>query len=89
MKIEVCMGTNCMMNGAMQLYDQLQSLNELIADNPDYYKVDEIIVEPTKCQKNCKLHEDYKDCTVIVDGHMVDDMKGTELLEYVMNTIKN
>lgn len=88
MKVEVCMGTNCMMNGSMELFDQLQSFNELITENPDNYKVDNLEVVPVKCLKNCKKHDDYKDCTIIVDGHEVDDMKGSELLEYVMNMIK-
>lgn len=88
MKVEVCMGTNCMMNGSMELFDQLQSINELILQNPEAYKVSGLDVQPSKCLKNCKKHEDYKDCTVVVDGHEVDDMKGPELLEYVMNLIK-
>ncbi len=88
MKIEVCMGTNCMMNGAMQLYDQLQSLNEIIEANPEGYSVDHIEVNATKCHKICKAEEDYKDSLVIIDGERIPNMRGAALVEYVMNKIR-
>lgn len=88
MKVEVCMGTNCMMNGSMELFDQLQSINELILQNPEAYSVESLEVEPRKCLKHCKKYDDYKHCTVLVDGHEVENMKGSELLEHVMNLIK-
>lgn len=88
MRIEVCMGTNCMMNGSMELFDQLSSFNELIEENPEDYKVENLEVVPIKCQKNCKLEEEYKDVTIIIDGDLVHNLKGAELLERVMNTIK-
>lgn len=38
MKIKVCMGNNCVLNGAMEMWDQISSINELIEAHPENYK---------------------------------------------------
>lgn len=88
MKIEVCMGTNCMMNGSMSLYDQLHSIEELVMENPENYDFEPIEVEVAKCEKICKKYDEYKYCHVIIDGNSIEDKTNTELIEYIMNIIK-
>lgn len=89
MKIKVCMGTNCVMNGAMTLFDQLNSLNELIGANPDEYKIDAIELEAIKCQKVCKKHiGDYKNVVIYVDNEQITEKDPREVVEYIMNIIK-
>ena len=60
MKVKVCMGTSCVMNGAMHLYDQLASLNDLIDLNPEEYNIERLEVEAMKCQKICKNTDNFK-----------------------------
>ena len=89
MEIKVCMGTNCVMNGAMTLFDQLNSLNELIAANPEAYNIDSIELDSTKCQKDCKKHiGDFKNCVIFVNDEKIIDKDPNEVVEYIMNIIK-
>lgn len=88
MKVSVCMGTTCMMNGAQRLYDQLTSLNEIISLNPEDYTVEELVVEPVKCQKECKKIENYSNCVVYIDGEQVRDLSKNVIVENIMKQIK-
>lgn len=88
MKIQVCQGTRCMMNGSLHLYDQLNSLNELILLNPDDYLVESVEATPRKCEKACKRDPKFKNVVVCIDGVCHEDMKNVEVLEYVMDKIK-
>ncbi|NLW51941.1 MAG: hypothetical protein GXY87_01060 [Tissierellia bacterium] len=88
MKVKVCMGTSCVMNGAMHLYDQLISLNDLIDLNPEQYNIESLEVEALKCTKVCKKTENYKNCVVYVDDELISDMKTQFIVEHIMSIIK-
>lgn len=49
MKVEVCVGSNCTLLGAMIILDQLDDLKEIIAQDADSYRDEEILVEAHKC----------------------------------------
>ncbi|MDO4778837.1 MAG: hypothetical protein Q4A42_04690 [Tissierellia bacterium] len=86
MKVKVCMGTNCVMNGSMELFDQIASLNDLILANPEEYSVESIETEAIKCNKICKS-DDFKKCVVYVDDELLD-VKRSQVLENIMKRIK-
>lgn len=88
MKIEVCMGTNCMMNGSMSLYDQLQSLEEIVKENPDEYIDEDMEINVMKCKKICKKYDNYKYCHVRVNDESIENKENREIVEYIMNLIK-
>lgn len=86
MKIKICMGTNCVVNGAMDLYDQIESLNELIEENPEAYKVESLELEAISCTKDCKT-ETHKQCVVYIDEKPVK-LEARYLVEHIMDLIR-
>ncbi len=87
MKIKVCMGNNCVLNGAMEMWDQISSINELIEAHPENYKIDRIELEPIKCQKICKTKADHITPLVIVDDQIIDDYENRLVMEHIMKLI--
>ncbi|WP_138160642.1 (2Fe-2S) ferredoxin domain-containing protein [Peptoniphilus catoniae] len=63
MKITICMGSRCVMTGAMSIFDQLEALRD---SSPDF----DLEIETSTCMKKCK--EDENGCPyVLIDGELI------------------
>jgi len=57
MKVKICMGSNCVLLGAMNILDQVEDLKNLIIQD-DNYNDDEFDIEVVKCLGYCKSDKD-------------------------------
>lgn len=83
-KIKICTGSRCMMEGASTIYDVLEELIEEIAENhPEV----EIEIDNTKCRKYCK--DDNKLVPVVqINEDVIFNASTQVVMEKVMDLVK-
>lgn len=87
MKVEVCLGARCSLLGGMNIYEQIDSLNEIVESNPDLYRNEHIEVEAVKCQEYCKTPE-KPNPIVIIDGEPVLKSSVEVIMSKVLEKLK-
>lgn len=76
-KIEVCMGTHCSMMGSLNLYEDLEEVQE---DHPD-----QIELEMVKCLKVC---ESGKAPVIKLNDKIMTSVKSEEVVSEILELIK-
>ncbi len=77
MKVVICMGSRCVMTGAMTIYDQVEALYETIPGL-------DLEIETVTCLKMCK--ESEQDCPyVLVDGEVVKRATSQGIMQMIMD----
>ncbi len=88
MKIEVCMGSACILKGAMTILDQLEELQEFIEENSEEYTNEVLEIEAVKCLDYCKKTDKKITPVVVVDGDVIFRATGQDVMGRVMKKLK-
>lgn len=73
MKVTVCMGSNCVLMGAMSIHSQLEDLQESMPEL-------NIELETAKCLGNCKNEEGI--CPVVkIDDELIKNASSQQIME--------
>ena len=88
MKVQVCVGSNCTLLGAMNILDQLDDLQEIISENSDDYTEEVLEVEAIKCLGFCKGTEEKVAPIVVADGEAMIHATGQAVMEKIVNKLK-
>jgi len=87
MKVKICMGSNCVLLGAMNILDQVEDLKNLIIQD-DNYNDDEFDIEVVKCLGYCKSDKDNISPVVVIDDEVVFNATGQIVMEKIMKKKK-
>lgn len=87
MKVRVCMGSRCMLFGAMNIFDQLEGLQELVEKSPELFLEEELIVEEVPCTGHCKASEEKVSPVVFIGDEVLYRATSQEVMEMVMTKI--
>lgn len=85
MKVKVCVGSRCMLFGAMNIVEQLEGLQEIIKESPDLFIDEELEIEEIPCIGYCKTTQDKVSPVVIVGEDVLFRASSQEVMEAVMN----
>ncbi len=88
MKVQVCVGSNCTLLGAMNILDQLDDLQDIISENSDDYTEEVLEVEAIKCLGFCKGTEEKVAPIVVADGEAMFHATGQAVMEKIVNKLK-
>lgn len=88
MKVKICMGSNCTLLGAMNLLDQIESLREIIDENENEYKEEELEIESIKCLGYCKEVDSDIAPVVIVEEDVIFNATGQIVMEKIMDKMR-
>lgn len=81
MKLTICMGSKCVMMGAMNILDQVEDLKERMG-------YEDLQVETVVCMKYCKNKEHHSPI-VMIDGEVMTDATTERVMEKIMQTYQN
>lgn len=85
--IKVCVCTECVMNGAMDIIESIDGLKEMFENNEDEYDTDiKINVTPVKCLGEPK--HGNQSPRVSIDGQIFDNANNETIMAEIMNKIK-
>lgn len=87
MKIKICMGSKCMLFGAMNILEQLESLQELREESPNLFTEEELEVEKIPCTGLCKQTEDKISPVVFIEDEVLYRATSQEVMESVMSKL--
>lgn len=85
MKIQICMGSKCLLMGAMTIYDQIEDIIESINEDPKYDLLEEITVEPVKCLDYCKQDLGNVAPVVLINDEVIFEATGQEIMERIFS----
>ena len=85
MKVQVHMGSRCMLYGAMNILEQLESLEELRLAEPWRFNEEVLEIEAVPCSVNCKT--DRISPVVIIEGESIHRATSQQIMEKVMSKI--
>lgn len=85
MKIKVCMGSNCTLLGAMNLFDQIEDLKDILDGNDEKYHDEKLEVEPVNCMGYCKKMGTDVAPVVALDDDIIFNATGQIVMEKIMN----
>lgn len=88
MKVQVCVGSNCMLLGAMNILDQIEDLKDIINDDPDNYSDEEIVVEPVSCLLYCKNTNESIAPVVVIDGEEMFNATSQNVMEKIVTKLR-
>lgn len=80
MKVTLCMGSNCVMMGNMNLLSQLEDLQESMEDIS-------LEIETVKCLGFCKKEERVSP-VAIIDGEVLKRANAQEVMEKIVSKSK-
>lgn len=85
--IDVCVCTECVMNGAMNIIESIDGLKEMLEEGTDEYDSDiELAVNPVKCLGESK--HGIKSPIVSIDGSMHENVSNETVMAAIMDIIK-
>ena len=88
MKIKVCVGSNCMFLGSLNILDQIENLNDIILGDNEFYRDEPIEVEAVKCLGLCKVTEDNIAPIVMIDGEPMFRASSQLVMEKILSKMK-
>lgn len=84
MKIQICMGSKCILMGAMNIHDQIEDLIERINEDPNYELTEEITIEPVKCLNYCEENQSNVAPIVLVNDEVFLEATGQQIVEKIL-----
>jgi NADH:ubiquinone oxidoreductase subunit E len=86
LNIEVCVCTECVMNGSMDIMESIEHLTEMTAELDGYNNDVEIIVTPVKCLGQAKhgIHSPK----VSINGEIFESTNSETIMAEVISAIK-
>jgi len=88
MKVKVCVGSNCTFLGSMSILDQIDDLKDIISDDPDNYRDEDLEVEAIKCLGFCKGTDEKGAPVVAIDGEPMYNATSQIVMEKIINKIR-
>ncbi len=84
MKIEICVGSSCTMMSAMNILDYFEEWSENLKNKAEENSVniEEIIVEPVKCLRDCKGNYDASP-VVYINGKILENANKDKILDEI------
>jgi len=88
MKVKVCVGSNCTFLGSMGILDQLEDLKEIISENSDNYRDEDLEVEAIKCLGFCKGTNEKIAPIILIDDEPIFNATGQIVMEKIVDKIR-
>lgn len=88
MKVKVCVGSNCTLLGSMGILDQIEDLKDIIDNDSDNYRDEELEVEAIKCLGFCKNSDVKVAPVVVIDGEPMFKATSQTVMEKIVNKIR-
>lgn len=88
MKVKVCVGSNCTLLGSMGILDQIEDLRDIIDNDSDNYRDEELEVEAIKCLGFCKNSDVKVAPVVVIDGEPMFKATSQTVMEKIVNKIR-
>jgi len=88
MKVKVCVGSNCTFLGSMSILDQIDDLKDIISDDPDSYRDEDLEVEAIKCLGFCKDTDEKVAPVVVIDDEPIYNATSQIIMEKIINKIR-
>lgn len=88
MKVKVCVGSSCTLLGSMGILDQIDDLKDIISEDPDNYRDEELEVEAVKCLGFCKDTDKKVSPVVIIDGEPMYNATSQTVMERIVSKIR-
>ncbi len=88
MKVKVCVGSNCTFLGSMSILDQIDDLKDIISDDPDNYRDEDLEVEAIKCLGFCKGTDEKVAPVVVIDDEPMYNATSQIVMEKIINKIR-
>ncbi len=84
MKVKVCMGSKCMLFGAMNIWESLESLEELREEEPWRFTDEPLEIEAIRCEQACKEGEKRITPVVYIEDERIERATSQQVMELVM-----
>ena len=84
MKVKVCMGSKCMLFGAMNIWESLESLEELREEEPWRFTDEPLEIEAIRCEQACKASEKRITPVVYIEDERIERATSQQVMELVM-----
>ena len=88
MKVKVCVGSHCTLLGSMSILDQIDDLKEIISDDSDSYRDEDLEVEAIKCLGFCKNTDEKVAPVIVIDDEPMFNATGQIVMEKIINKIR-
>lgn len=88
MKIKVCAGSKCTLFGGMSILDQIEDLNDIINEDSDNYKNEDLEVEVVKCLGFCKKSNEKIAPVVVIDDELMFNATSQTVMEKIINKMR-
>ena len=88
MKIKVCVGSSCTLLGSMNILDQIDDLKDIISEDSDNYKDEELEVEAIKCLGFCKDNGKNIAPVVVIDDETMYNATSQTVMEKIISKIR-
>lgn len=88
MKVKVCVGSNCTFLGSVGILDQIEDLKDIISDNSDDYREEDLEVEAIRCLGFCKNTSEKVAPIVVVDDEPIYNATGQIVMEKIIDKIR-
>lgn len=87
MKVKVCMGSKCMLFGAMNIWESLESLEELRKEEPWRFTEEPLEIEAIRCEQDCKTGDKRVTPVVYIEDERIERATSQQVMELVMSKI--
>nr|WP_300095294.1 NAD(P)H-dependent oxidoreductase subunit E [Sedimentibacter sp.] len=88
MKVKVCVGSSCTLLGSMGILDQIDDLKDIISEDADNYKDEELEVEAIKCLGFCKETVEKVAPVVVIDDEIMFNATSQTVMEKIVNKMR-
>ena len=87
MKVKVCMGSKCMLFGAMNIWEQLESLEEMREEEPWRFTDEPLEIEAIRCDGSCKETAERIVPVVFIEDEVMHRATSQMVMEKVMDQL--
>ena len=87
MKVKVCMGTRCMLVGAMNIWEQLESLQDMMEEEPWRFGDEELELEAIGCNNFCRASEERVIPVVYIEDELIERATSQVVMAKVMHQL--
>ncbi|MDW5299302.1 MAG: NAD(P)H-dependent oxidoreductase subunit E [Sedimentibacter sp.] len=88
MKVKVCVGSSCTLLGSMGILDQIDDLKDIISEDAENYKDEELEVEAVKCLGFCKEIGEKVSPVVVIDDEIMFNATSQTVMEKIVNKMR-
>lgn len=88
MRVKVCVGSNCTLMGSMGILDQIDDLKDIISEDMDSYKDEELEVEAIKCLGFCKETNEKVAPVVVIDDQPMFNATSQTVMEKIVQKMR-